>query len=108
VELARHIHTETSGKWMFKRAQVVGLDEFREAWRQVVLRDVTFEYSGYVIGNYLDAQKAVNNIDLVDEQSEVMTVYVKPFSQLLFSNNQSHCQSYNRKSFWSFVAKSTA
>ena len=64
---------------MFKRAQVVGLDEFREAWQQVVLRDVTFEYSGYVIGNYLDAQKAVNNIDLVDEQSEVMTVLCKAF-----------------------------
>jgi hypothetical protein len=79
LELARHIHSETSGKWMFKRTQVVGLEEFGEAWKQAVLKEANFEYSGYVVGNYLDAQKAVNSIDLVDQQSEVMTVLCKAF-----------------------------
>ena len=79
LELARQIHSEHSGKWMFKKTQVVGLDEFKAAWSHSVLKEVSFDYSGYVIGNYLDAQKAVNNVDLADEQSEVMSVLCKAF-----------------------------
>ena len=76
LELARQIHSETS-VWMFQRSGC-WLDEFRErAASRAKRRD--FEYSGYVVGNYLDAQKAVNNVDLVDEQSEIMSVLCKAF-----------------------------
>lgn len=79
LDLAREIHSEHSGKWMFKKTQVVGLDEFRAAWMDSILKEVSFDYSGYAIGNYLDAQKAVNDVDLVDEQSEQMTILCKAF-----------------------------
>jgi hypothetical protein len=80
LELVRNVHSETTGKWVLKKTRVVGMEEFKEAWSKAVITEVDFDCSGYVLGNYLDAQKVVNNIELVDEQSEVMTVLAKVFT----------------------------
>ena len=31
--LARNVRTESTGKWIFRKSRVIGLPEFREAWR---------------------------------------------------------------------------
>jgi hypothetical protein len=67
---ARNIRTETTGKWIFKRSRQVGHEEFRQAWREALVRQADFEHSGYVLGNYLDVQQAINEIQLIDERSE--------------------------------------
>src|SRR4051794_30590647 len=67
LDLARNIRTETTGKW-FRKSQIVGAAEFEEAWRSSVLKTVGFDDSGYVLGNYLDAQLVINQTRLVDEQ----------------------------------------
>jgi hypothetical protein len=77
---ARQVHTETSGKWVFKKSQTVGIEEFKKAWQAALVREVDFDYSGYVIGNYLDAQSAVNEAVLIDEHSEVSTALSKVFT----------------------------
>ena len=41
------------------------------------MEEVHFDYSGYVLGNYLDAQLAVNQIQLADEQSEIASTLCK-------------------------------
>ncbi len=55
---ARAVRSETAGRWIFKQTRVHGMEEFRRAWRAAVRKRVDFEYSGYVLGNYLDAQTA--------------------------------------------------
>jgi len=80
VEHARHIHSESGGKWLFKKTTVVGVNEFKQAWQAALVEEVNFDYSGYVLGNYLDAQLAVNQIQLADEQSEMASTLCKVFT----------------------------
>ena len=80
LDHARKIRSESSGKWLFKKTVVVGVSEFEQAWRSAVAEEVDFDYSGYVLGNYLDAQQTVNQIQLVDEQSEAATTLCKVFT----------------------------
>jgi hypothetical protein len=79
LELARRVRTETSGKWMFKKTETVGLEDFREAWQRSVIKEETFGYSGYVLDHYLMAQTEINNVELVDEQSAAPSVLSKLF-----------------------------
>ena len=79
LELARDIHSETTGKWLFKKTQVVGVEEFHREWQQSVLEEVGFSYSGYVIGNYLDAQDVLNGSGF-DEQTEEAKTLAKLFT----------------------------
>ena len=74
LDLAREIHPETSGKWLFKKTQVVGVEEFHREWQQSVLEEVGFSYSGYVIGNYLDAQDVLNRSGFDEETEEAKTL----------------------------------
>ena len=70
VGLARNVRTETTGKWIFRKTRIFGMKEFEQAWRASLVQTVDFEYSGYVLGNYLDAQLAINSTRLIDEHSE--------------------------------------
>jgi hypothetical protein len=72
--LAREIHSETTGKWLFKKTEVVGVEEFQREWQQSALEEVGFSYSGYVIGNYLDAQEAINRSGFDEEMEEAKTL----------------------------------
>ena len=45
-----------------------------------MVREVDFAHSGYVLGNYVDAQQAINGIQLVDEQSEGARALSKIFT----------------------------
>ncbi len=71
LDAARNIRTETSGKWLFKTTRTAGATEFAEMWQASTRKQVTFDYSGYVLGNYIDAQEVINQTRLVDEQSDV-------------------------------------
>lgn len=80
LDAARSIRTETSGTWLFKTTRTVGASEFTELWQASTRKQVVFEYSGYVLGNYLDAQQAINQAEVVDEQSEVSVTLAKAFT----------------------------
>ena len=45
-----------------------------------MVQEVDFDYSGYVIGNYLDAQGTINGVAPIDEQSEVASALSKVFT----------------------------
>ena len=77
---ALRIRSESTGKWPFRTKAVVGIDEFDEAWQAAVVEEVSFDYSGYVLGNYLDAQQAVNQTQITDEQSELTRALCKVFT----------------------------
>jgi hypothetical protein len=77
---ARNIHPETTGKWIFKSTQVKGREAFDAAWAAALVDAVDFDYSGYVLGNYLDAQFAINNLRLFDEESEPALALAKVFT----------------------------
>jgi hypothetical protein len=79
LDRARSIRSESSGRWLFKKTEVVGIREFDGAWQAALVEEVRFEYSGYVLGNYLDAQLAVNQIQIADEQSEIAHMLCKRF-----------------------------
>src|SRR5262245_54390111 len=70
LERAREIRSETSGRWLFKKTEIAGVSEFKQAWQAALVDEVSFDHSGYVLGNYLDAQQAVNEIQLADEESD--------------------------------------
>jgi hypothetical protein len=59
---------------------VVGVEEFHQAWKQGVIEEVGFTYSGYVIGSYLDAQDVLNSPGLFDEQSVEAKTLCKIFT----------------------------
>jgi hypothetical protein len=80
VDSALHIRSESTGKWLFKKTELVGINEFKEAWQAAVVEEAHFDYSGYVLGNYLDAQQVVNQIQVVNEQSEVARALCKMFT----------------------------
>ena len=80
LALARKVHPETSGKWIFKQTQLVGREAFEKAWRAALVRVVDFDYSGYVIGNYLDAQELINGLKVMAEQSEAGESLSKVFT----------------------------
>ena len=77
---ARNVRPETTGKWLWKRTDVVGVEEFKARWRAAVVREVGFDYSGYVLGNYLLAQEVINETRLVDEESEESRMLSKVFT----------------------------
>jgi hypothetical protein len=80
VDRAHPIRSESTGKWLFKKTEVVGISDFERAWQAALVEEVGFDYSGYVLGNYLDAQLAVNQIQLANEQSEVSRALCKVFT----------------------------
>lgn len=80
VERARNIRTETRGRWLFKSSVVVGMEEFRAAWAAALVEEAPFGYSGYVIGNYIDAQELVNSVPNRYEHSETALALKKAFT----------------------------
>jgi len=77
---AQEIHNETTGWWIFKTTQTVGLEAFHQAWRDALVAEVPFDYSGYVLGNYLGVQQEINALELFDEQSEIGRALSKTFT----------------------------
>ena len=63
VRLASEVRKEVSGKWIFQKQVTRGLEEFHAAWKGALVEEADFEYSGYVLGNYLDAQEQVNGVE---------------------------------------------
>ena len=68
---ARDIRTETTGRWVFTQTREVGREAFATAWQAALVREEPFDQSGYAIGNYLDAQDAVNGTHYLDAQHDV-------------------------------------
>lgn len=62
VRLAADLRTEATHKWLFKKPSTRGRDEFDAAWAAALVEEVDFGYSGYVLGDYLDAQEQVNGV----------------------------------------------
>jgi len=67
VAAAANIHKETTGKWLFKSATVVGQDAFEQAWKDAIVDEQDFEYSGYVLAYFLEAQRDLNKIPLTGD-----------------------------------------
>jgi hypothetical protein len=80
LEAARNVRTEISGKWIFKTTEEKGREAFDAVWRASLVERVDFDYSGYVLGNYLDAQYEVNGLRLFDEESEPALALSKVFT----------------------------
>jgi|GEM_PF-1864319 len=79
LELARNIKTETTGKWIFKVSKVVGVEEFQKEWLESLVEEVDFNYSGYIVGNYLDAHDEISG-PLYDQNSEPCSLLAKVFT----------------------------
>jgi hypothetical protein len=60
VRLAADVRTEVTGKWIFRQQVTRGREKFNAAWGGALVEEAPFDYSGYVLGNYLDAQEHVN------------------------------------------------
>lgn len=80
LEAAGRVTSETTGKWIFKKTRIAGLEEFRRTWREAKLRVLDFDYSGYVLGNYLHAQEAINHFKVIDEQSDAVRTLSRIFT----------------------------
>ena len=80
VERARHIRKETRGRWIFKSPVVAGMEEFKAAWAGALVEEASFGYSGYVIGNYLDAQEHVNSLPNRYERTETALALTKAYT----------------------------
>ena len=80
LQVARDIRTETSGKWIFRQTNTSGRDAFLEKWNASVSKRVDFDHSGYVLGQYLDAQTVINQKVLFDEGSELGRTLAKVFT----------------------------
>jgi hypothetical protein len=80
VERAKNIRKEMRGRWIFKSPVVVGMEEFKAAWAEALVEKADFGYSGYVIGNYIDAQDHVNSVPNRYERTETALALTKAFT----------------------------
>ena len=80
VERAKNIRKETRGRWIFKNPVVVGMEEFKAAWAEALVEEASFGYSGYVVGNYIDAQEHVNSVANRYERTEAALALTKAFT----------------------------
>jgi hypothetical protein len=80
LEKAQAVRHETTGWWIFETTRVVGVEDFNQAWSDALVEEVAFDYSGYVLGDYLTAQEDINHIVLFDEQSETGRALSKVFT----------------------------
>jgi hypothetical protein len=77
---ARGVVSETTGKWIFRKSRTSGLDEFWSCWRAAKLRELDYDYSGYVLGNYIHAQQAINHFRVIDDQSDIVRTLGRIFT----------------------------
>jgi len=77
---ARAVQTTMTGSGVFKRKRTTGLEEFRAMWKASLLKEVDFGYSAWALGQYLDAQRAINNRVLFDDESEIAGALAKVFT----------------------------
>ena len=81
IRLAADVRKEVTGKWIFKKPVTRGRDEFNAAWAAALVEEVDFEYSGYVLGDYLDAQERLNGVRTEErEQSAAALLMNKLFT----------------------------
>jgi hypothetical protein len=80
LNAARTVRQQTTGIWMFQRTKSSGLTEFQAKWKASVSKEVDFDYSGYALGQYLDAQRAINDRVLFDDASEVAEILANVFT----------------------------
>jgi hypothetical protein len=80
IEAARKVKTTITRLWFTTRSTTTGLEEFHALWRASVLKTVDFDYAGWVIGQYLDAQNALNEKEFLDEESELGQVLMRIFT----------------------------
>lgn len=80
LDAARRVCTEATGRWIFKTTPVEGRAAFDLVWGAARVDAVDFAYSGYVLGNYLDAQLAINNLRLFDDESETAMALGRVFT----------------------------
>jgi hypothetical protein len=88
LDAARNVNIETSGRWIFKTSKEKGRDAFDAAWQAALVEYVDFDYSGYVLGNYLDAQYEINGLRLFDEESEAAQALSKVFTAAFIFESQ--------------------
>lgn len=79
-EGAQAVRTQDTGWWLFKRTIVVGRPEFEAAWRAAVVEERDFGYSGFVLGNYLDAQEQINGVSNSAENSPAARALANVFT----------------------------
>ena len=80
LDKAGCIRSVSTGRWLFKKTEVVGISEFRQSWQAAVVEESSFDYSGYVLGDYLDVQLELNRFQVADEQSDAARVLCKAFT----------------------------
>jgi hypothetical protein len=77
---ARRVTTATTGRWIFRRTEALGLDEFRHQWGVARLRSLDFDYPGEALGSYLDAQQAISGASPVDRECEIVKTLARFFT----------------------------
>jgi hypothetical protein len=80
LALAEEVRRGATGASILRNTKITGLDEFQRRWADAVLERVDFGYSGYVLGNYLDAQYAINGLRLFDDESATAVTLAKVFT----------------------------
>jgi hypothetical protein len=81
VLLASAVRTERKGWGPFKKVVTHGQDTFDKAWEAAVIDERDFAYSGYVLGNYLDAQRAISGLATKElEESDAARALCKVFT----------------------------
>jgi len=64
-----------------------GTAAFPPAWQRAVVRRKDFDHSGYVLGNYVDAQAELNQLRLFDEESDVARQLARAFTAAYVFDN---------------------
>ena len=64
-----------------------GTAAFPPAWQRAVVRRKDFEGSGYVLGNYVDAQAELNQLRLFDEESHAARQLGRAFTAAFVFDN---------------------
>lgn len=76
LTLARDINTEPDKS---ESSEGKTVEEFHRNWNNHIVEEIIFDHSGYVLGNYIDAQSVVNGLETVGTDAEAADLLAKIF-----------------------------
>lgn len=79
LELARNIKSGPQKPVSSEPSNGMVVEDFHRNWNSHIVEEITFDYSGYALGNYIDAQGVINGIETFGDDTEAAELLAKIF-----------------------------
>lgn len=79
LDVARNIQSDPRNDTPSQPANQPAVEDFHRSWNIHIVEEITFDYSGYVLGIYMDAQSVINGVATFFDDNEEADLLAKIF-----------------------------